>query len=92
MGLLTSSGSLVTTTAAGKAVGTWAVRMPFGGSTEVDLWCRWAPLVAVTEFEDSATTVVLSWVLSVRGHKGFGRERGGEKKCPYFFVDRGSLG
>jgi hypothetical protein len=31
MDLLTSSGSLVTTAAAGKAVGTWAARRPFGG-------------------------------------------------------------
>ena len=31
MDLLTSSGSLVTAAAAGKAVGTWAARRPFGG-------------------------------------------------------------
>ena len=31
MDLLTSSGSSVTTAGAGKAVGTWAARRPFGG-------------------------------------------------------------
>jgi len=31
MDLLTSSGSSVTAAAAGKAVGTWAARRPFGG-------------------------------------------------------------
>ena len=55
------------------------------GSTAVDLLRRWAPLVAMAEFGDSAATVALSWVLSVRGRKSVGREReGGEKKCPVF--------
>ena len=31
MDLFTSSGSSITAAAAGKAVGTWAVRRPFGG-------------------------------------------------------------
>ena len=48
MNLLTLSGSLVTTSAAGKAVGTWAARRQFGGSATVDLyvdghrWTRWS--------------------------------------------------
>jgi hypothetical protein len=54
-----------------------------GGSTTVDLLLRWAPLDAVAEFGAPTVTIALAWVLLVRGHKGFGREReGGEKKCP----------
>ena len=34
-------------------------------------------------FGTPTVTIALAWVLSVRGRKGFGREReGGEKKCP----------
>ena len=52
MDLLTLSGSLVTMAAAGKAVGTWAARRPFGGSTMVDfdLLLQWAPLDVVAKF------------------------------------------
>ena len=39
--LLTSSGSFVTAVAAGKAVGTWAARRPFGGVNN----CQFAPLM-----------------------------------------------
>ena len=54
------------------------------GSTAVDLLRRWAPLDVVAEFGTPTVTIALEWVLSVRGRKGFGREREGwgEKKCP----------
>jgi len=82
--LLTSSGISVTAAASGKAVGTWAAWRPFGGgSTTVVLLRRWEPLDTVAEFGAPTVTIVLAWVLSVRGHKGFGWEREGrEKKCP----------
>jgi len=54
-----------------------------GGSTTVDLLRQWAPLDAVAKFGAPDITIALSWVLSVRGRKGFGREQeGGEEKCP----------
>ena len=46
-----------------------------GGSTTVDLLLQWAPLDAVAKFGAPTVTIALAWVLSVRGHKGFGRER-----------------
>ena len=61
----------------------------WGGLSETDLQCRWAPLVAVAESGALSTRSALTWVLLARGCKGFGWEQeGGEKKCPYFFVDR----
>jgi len=40
-------------------------------------------LDTVAEFGAPTATLSLAWVFSVRGRKGFGREReGGEKKCP----------
>jgi hypothetical protein len=38
-------------------------------------------LDAVAKFGAPTVTIALAWVLSVRGHKGFGREQegGGEK-------------
>ena len=75
MDLLTSFGSSASAAAVGKAVGTWAARRQFGGSTTVDLLRRWAPLDAVAEFGAPTITIALAWVLSVRGRKGFGWER-----------------
>ena len=80
MGLLTSSGSSVTMAVAEKAAGTWAVQRPFGG----------------VDFSASMGTVGSSGQIRrfcrhywMRGCKGFGREQeGGEKKCPWFLVDR----
>jgi hypothetical protein len=63
MDLLTSSGSSVTAGAAGvagKAVETWAVLRPFGGTTTVDLLLRWAPLDTVAEFGALTITVALA--------------------------------
>ena len=74
MDLLTSFGSSASAAAVGKAVGTWAARRQFGGSTTVDLLRRWAPLDAVAEFGAPTITIALAWVLSVRGRKGFGWE------------------
>jgi hypothetical protein len=86
MDLLTLFGSSVAAAAAGKAVGTWAVWRPFGGSTTFNSLRRRARLDAVAEFSaPTIVTIALTWVLSVRGRKGFGRERereGGEKMCP----------
>ncbi len=81
MGLLTLSGSLVTKSAVGKAVRTWAAQRAFGGARTVDLLRRWAPLVAVAKFGSPTTRSALTWVLLVMGRKDFGREQegGGEK-------------
>jgi hypothetical protein len=38
----------------------------------VDLLCCWAPFKALAKFGNFAATLLLAWVLSVRGHKGFG--------------------
>jgi len=54
-----------------------------GGLTTVNLLLWWALLDAVAAFGAPTVTIALSWVLLVRGRKGFGREQeGGEKKCP----------
>ena len=60
MDLLTSSGSSVTAAAAGKAVGTWAARRPFGGVDNGRFLLQWAPLDAVAKFSAPTITVVLS--------------------------------
>ena len=70
-------GSSVPAEAAGRAVRTWAAHRQIGGVVTVDLLRQWAPLGVVAKFGNSATTVPLPWVLSVRGRKGFGWERGG---------------
>ena len=60
-----------------------------GGSTTVDLLLQWAPLDAVAKFGAPTITIALAWVLSVRGRKGFGREReGGRKSVHNVGVDR----
>jgi hypothetical protein len=83
MDLLTSSGSLVTAAAAGKAVRIWAARRHLGGSTTVDLLCRWAPLDVVAKFGAPTATVTLSYSykFSLRGNGAGGLEsdRGGVK-------------
>jgi hypothetical protein len=50
------------------------------GSTMVDLLHQWAPLEAVTKFGATTATVLLPWVLSVKGARVLvGSERGGRK-------------
>ena len=43
----------------------------------VALLLRWEPLGAVAHFGDAVATVMLPWMLSVRGHKGKSWEREG---------------
>ena len=87
MDLLTSSCCSVSAVAVGKAIEIWAARRQFGGVDN----SRFAALLifamcafrALAKFGHSAAAVMLSWVLSVRGARGLGREReGGEKKWP----------
>ncbi len=61
------------------------------GSMAVDLLCRWAKLVVAVECGNSAATVSLSWVLLVRGRKGFGWEREGGRKSIHIVLMIGSL-
>ena len=43
-------------------------------------------LQALTKFGGSAATMMLTWMMLVRGHKGFGREQeGGGGKCPWWW-------
>ena len=82
MDLLTSSVSSVTAVVAGRQLEHGRHRGHLGGSTMVNLLLRWALLDAVAEFGTPTVTVALTWVLSVRGCKGFGQEQeGGERKC-----------
>ena len=55
----------------------------------VNLLPRWTSLEVVDEFNTPTATVVLAWVLLVRGRKGFGREQeGGRKSVHGGGVDR----
>ncbi len=79
--MLTLSGSVVPTSAAKEAVGTWAARMQFWGLTTVESHCWWAPLGAVADCSNAATTSMLAWVLLMRRHKDFWLEAEGGRKC-----------
>jgi hypothetical protein len=52
----------------------------------VALLLRWEPLGAVAHFGDAAATVMLPWMLSVRGHKGksWEGEGGGGCRAPWW--------
>ena len=64
-----------------------------GGATTDNLLRRWVPLYAVAEFGAPTITIVLAWVLLVRGRKGFGREReGGGEKVSTMLVPIGTVG
>ena len=67
-----------------------------GGSTTVDLLHRWAPsqLDTVDKFGAPTVTIALTWVLSVRGRKGFGWERifFGNRNGGFFFFRGTELG
>ena len=64
----------------------------WGGSTTVVLLRGWEPLDTVAEFGAPTVTIVLAWVLSVRGHKGFGREgEGGGEKVSTMLVPIGTV-
>jgi hypothetical protein len=61
----------------------------FGGLPTVNLLRQWALLGAVAKFGSATATVLLAWVLLVRGPKGFGREQeGGRKSVHANGVDR----
>ena len=66
----------------------------WGGSTTVYFLRRWALLDAVlAEFGAPTVTIALTWVFSVRGRKGFGREQeGGGEKVSMVMVVIGTLG
>ena len=84
MDLLTSSGSLVTAAAVGKAVGTWVVRRPFGGvdsgqfSASMGTVRRGGQIWRSHHHCDALMSVV------GEGAQGFwsGVRGGGRKKCP----------
>ncbi len=64
-----------------------------GGATTDNLLRRWVPLYAVAEFGAPTITIVLTWVLLVRGRKDFGREReGGGEKVSTMLVPIGTVG
>ena len=48
--------------------------------------CQWAPLEAVADFGAPTVTVMLAWVLLVRGRKGFGWEQKGEENVSFVVV------
>ena len=78
MGLLILSSSLVTAEAVvGKAVGTWSARRPFGGVGNGRFAASIGTVGRSGRIRRSRGHFALTWVLSVRVRKGFGREREG---------------
>jgi hypothetical protein len=97
MDLLASSCCPVSAVAVGKAIEIWAAQRRFGGvnnsqfaALQIFTTCAFGVLA---EFGHSAATVTLSWVLLVRGCKGFWlRMRGGGEKVLMVVVMIGSRG
>ena len=83
MGLLTSSSSWVTMAAAGKAVGTWAARRPFGGVDNGQFAALMGTVGCGGQIWRSHHHYCARMGVVGEGAQGFwSGARGGEKKCP----------